>query len=85
MQFDYQDPSPKFDRTKVKGPVAKLVRVKDMSTATALEVTAGSKVTSAIHVYYIGTLYSCHSVKQPPHYYSHLVSLVIQLHRLASL
>ena len=28
----------------MKGPVSKLIRVKDMSTATALEVTAGGKV-----------------------------------------
>ena len=44
VQFEYQDPSPKFDHSKVKGPIAKLIRVKDLSTATALEVTAGSKV-----------------------------------------
>ena len=44
VQFDYQNPTPGFDRDKVKGPVAKLVRVKDMATATALEVTAGGKV-----------------------------------------
>ena len=52
VQFEYQDPSPKFDRSKVKGPVAKLIRVKDMSTATALEVTAGSKVVE--HYYNTG-------------------------------
>ena len=47
VQFEYQDPRPNFERSKVKGPVAKLIRVKDMSTATALEVTAGSKVALA--------------------------------------
>ena len=45
VQFEYQDPTPRFDHSKVKGPVAKLIRVKDIGTATALEVTAGSKVT----------------------------------------
>lgn len=44
VQFDYQDPSRNFDRGKVKGPVAKLIRVKLLPAATALEVTAGSKV-----------------------------------------
>ena len=44
LQFEYQDPVPGFNREKVKGPVAKLVRVKDMSAATALEVAAGGKV-----------------------------------------
>ena len=44
LQFDYQDPSRNFNRSKVKGPVAKLVQVKDVSTATALEITAGGKV-----------------------------------------
>ena len=51
MQFEYQDPSPRFDHSKVKGPVAKLIRVRDVSTATGLEVTAGSKVTQ-IHMWY---------------------------------
>lgn len=44
VQFNYQDPSRNFNRDKVKGPVAKLIRVNDVSAATALEVTAGSKV-----------------------------------------
>lgn len=44
VQFDYQSPSTNFDHSKVKGPVAKLVRVKDPSTATALETTAGGRV-----------------------------------------
>jgi len=48
VQFEYQDPTPRFDRGKVKGPVAKLVRVKDMSTATALEVSAGGKLYNII-------------------------------------
>lgn len=44
LLFEYTDPSPRFDRTCVKGPVAKLVRVNDVSTATALEVTAGGRL-----------------------------------------
>ena len=44
LQFEYSNPTPGFDCRKVKGPVAKLVRLKDPSTATALEVTAGGKV-----------------------------------------
>lgn len=44
LQFEYQDPVPGFNRERVKGPVAKLIRVKDMSAATALEVAAGGKL-----------------------------------------
>lgn len=40
----YTNPSSGFDRSTVKGPVAKLVRMKDKTAATALEVTAGGKV-----------------------------------------
>lgn len=49
VQFDYQSPSAGFDRSKVKGPVIKLVRVKDVATATALEITAGGKVGVAVN------------------------------------
>lgn len=38
VQFNYRDPVKKFDRSKVKGVVAKLIKVKDSSTMTALEV-----------------------------------------------
>lgn len=38
VQFSYRDPVKNFDRTKVKGVVAKLIKVKDRSTMTALEV-----------------------------------------------
>lgn len=38
VQFAYCDPVKNFDRSKVKGVVAKLIRVKDSSTMTALEV-----------------------------------------------
>lgn len=44
LQFQYADPEKNFNRKKVAGLVAKLVRVKDTSTATAVEVAAGGKV-----------------------------------------
>lgn len=51
MDFQYKDPDRGFNRAAVKGVVAKLVRVKDPSTTTALEVAAGGKlyqVTSSV-------------------------------------
>eukprot|EP00798_Chlamydomonas_sp_ICE-L_P014593 gene14593-20643_t len=42
--FRFSDPRPGFDRSKVKGVVAKLVQVKDLKTSTALEVAAGGKL-----------------------------------------
>ncbi|RDD42260.1 Structural maintenance of chromosomes protein 2 [Trichoplax sp. H2] len=48
MNFEYKNPTPKFDRKKVRGLVAGLVTVKDVSTATALEVTAGNKLYSVV-------------------------------------
>jgi structural maintenance of chromosome 2 len=44
MEFHYRDPERAFDRSSVKGVVAKLVRVKDPANATALEVAAGGKL-----------------------------------------
>ena len=44
LRFEYRDPERNFDRSKVYGPVASLVQVKDVKTATALEVSAGGKV-----------------------------------------
>ncbi len=44
LQFEYNDPTANFDHNRVKGLVAKLIRVSDVSTAMALEVTAGGKV-----------------------------------------
>ncbi|TXG70664.1 hypothetical protein EZV62_005599 [Acer yangbiense] len=38
VQFSYRDPVKSFDRSKVKGVVAKLIKVKNSSTMTALEV-----------------------------------------------
>jgi len=44
LQFKYSDPSPNFDRSRVKGIVAKLIRVKDPRYTTAIEVVAGGRV-----------------------------------------
>lgn len=44
LQFKYSDPVRGFDRSKVKGLVAKLLSVKKMEHATALEVVAGGKL-----------------------------------------
>lgn len=44
LQFEYRDPEKNFDRSKVFGPVATLIQVKDVKAATALEVSAGGKV-----------------------------------------
>lgn len=38
IEFKYRDPMKGFDRSKVKGVVARLIKVKDSSTMTALEV-----------------------------------------------
>ncbi|KAK9829006.1 hypothetical protein WJX72_003368 [[Myrmecia] bisecta] len=44
MNFQYRDPERNFDRSKVKGVVATLVRIQDPTTTTALEVAAGGKL-----------------------------------------
>lgn len=44
LRFAYKDPEPGFDRSRVKGLVAKLVRVRDSQNSTALEITAGAKL-----------------------------------------
>ncbi|WCJ36468.1 Structural maintenance of chromosomes protein 2-2 [Euphorbia peplus] len=48
VQFNYRDPVKGFDRSKVKGVVAKLINVKDSSAMTALEVTAGGKLFNVV-------------------------------------
>ncbi|KAL1300746.1 hypothetical protein HN51_045391 [Arachis hypogaea] len=48
VEFTYCDPVKNFDRSKVKGVVAKLIKVKDKSTMTALEVTAGGKLFNVV-------------------------------------
>jgi len=44
LAFNYSDPVRGFDRSKVKGLVARLVEVKRSEHATALEVVAGAKL-----------------------------------------
>ncbi|KAF6256242.1 structural maintenance of chromosomes protein 2 [Scenedesmus sp. NREL 46B-D3] len=44
LDFSYRDPERGWDRSRVKGVVAKLVRVKDPAAATALEVAAGGRL-----------------------------------------
>lgn len=44
VDFRYSDPERGFDRSRVKGVVAKLTRVADPATSTALEVVAGGKL-----------------------------------------
>jgi structural maintenance of chromosome 2 len=44
LSFEYTDPVRGFDRTKVKGVVAKLVNVPLKENSTALEVVAGGKL-----------------------------------------
>ena len=44
LNFEYKDPHKNFDRSRVKGLVAKLVQVKDPSHSTALEVAAGGRL-----------------------------------------
>ncbi|XP_050253077.1 structural maintenance of chromosomes protein 2-1-like [Quercus robur] len=48
VEFTYRDPMRNFDRSKVKGVVAKLIKVRDSSTMTALEVTAGGKLFNVV-------------------------------------
>ncbi|XP_072023463.1 LOW QUALITY PROTEIN: structural maintenance of chromosomes protein 2-like [Amphiura filiformis] len=48
LQFDYKDPEKNFDRSKVHGLVARLVKVNDVRHATALEVTAGRKLYNVV-------------------------------------
>ncbi|XP_076945334.1 structural maintenance of chromosomes protein 2-1-like [Bidens hawaiensis] len=48
IEFSYRDPVNNFDRSKVKGVVAKLIKVKDSSTMTALEVCAGGKLYNVV-------------------------------------
>ncbi|KAG5556931.1 hypothetical protein RHGRI_007239 [Rhododendron griersonianum] len=48
VDFTYRDPVKNFDRSKVKGVVAKLIKVKDSSTLSALEVAAGGKMFNVI-------------------------------------
>ena len=44
IQLDYRDPVPNFDRSRVKGLVINLLKVKDSRATTALEVAAGGRL-----------------------------------------
>lgn len=44
VNFQYRDPERGFDHSRVKGVVARLVRVADPAASTALEVVAGGKL-----------------------------------------
>ncbi|XP_067137577.1 structural maintenance of chromosomes protein 2 [Centruroides vittatus] len=48
LTFEYQDPEKNFDRRKVLGLVCQLFQVKDPKTATALEVTASSRLYNVV-------------------------------------
>ena len=44
LSFVFKDPVAGFDRSKVKGLVARLIRINNSKAATALEITAGAKL-----------------------------------------
>ena len=44
LDFQFKNPESGFDRSRVKGVVAKLLRVQDVSANSALEVIAGGKL-----------------------------------------
>ncbi|KAH7404318.1 hypothetical protein KP509_15G020500 [Ceratopteris richardii] len=48
INFQYSDPVKNFERNKVKGVVARLLHVKDVSAVTALEVAAGGKLYNVV-------------------------------------
>lgn len=48
LDFRYRDPEAGFRHDRVKGVVAKLVQLKDIQSATALEVAAGGKLYQVI-------------------------------------
>ena len=48
LKFEFKDPEKGFDRSRVKGVVARLVRVKDKESAVALEVAAAGKLGQVI-------------------------------------
>ena len=50
MDFQYSDPSPHFDRSKVKGLVATLITLdeKHHTKSTALEISAGAKLYNVV-------------------------------------
>ncbi|XP_077293601.1 structural maintenance of chromosomes 2 [Arctopsyche grandis] len=46
--FQYKDPEPNFDRSKVKGLVCRLIKVKDQTYCMALEIAGGGKLYNVI-------------------------------------
>ena len=48
LDFQFSDPERNFDRSRVKGKVAQLVRVEDAAASTALEVLAGGKLFNVV-------------------------------------
>ncbi|KAL0298387.1 UNVERIFIED_CONTAM: Structural maintenance of chromosomes protein 2-2 [Sesamum radiatum] len=48
VEFNYNDPEKNFDKSRVKGVVAKLIKVKDSSAVVALEVAAGGKLFNVV-------------------------------------
>ncbi|KAG8454999.1 hypothetical protein GDO86_001281 [Hymenochirus boettgeri] len=48
FQFEYKDPEKNWDSNRVKGLVASLISVKDVSTSTALEVVAGGRLYNVV-------------------------------------
>jgi len=48
IDFHYQDPEPNFDRRKVHGVAASLIKVKDLRFSTALDQAGGGKLRNVI-------------------------------------
>jgi structural maintenance of chromosome 2 len=48
LRFDFKDPERGFDRSRVKGIVAKLFEINQRGAATALEVVAGGKLSNVV-------------------------------------
>lgn len=50
LDFEYTDPTPNFDRSKVKGLVANLITISEdnYSKSTALEIAAGGRLYNVV-------------------------------------
>nr|XP_033782247.1 LOW QUALITY PROTEIN: structural maintenance of chromosomes protein 2 [Geotrypetes seraphini] len=48
LRFDYKNPEKNWDAKRVKGLVASLISIKDVSNATALEVVAGGRLYNVV-------------------------------------